>query len=84
MVGFHGIIAHMYKTSLSGFPPVPEPIMEKPSACMANDLKRMGGKKASLITTMNKGYRRPGNKRHPHSWSIAEPNDLVKWLLEHH
>jgi hypothetical protein len=50
-------------------------------AAMTNELKRMGNKKIELITTVNKGYRKPGNIRHPHSWSIAEPKDLVKWLL---
>jgi hypothetical protein len=50
-------------------------------AAMTNDLRRMGSKNITLITTTNKGYRRPGNVRHPHSWSIAEPYDLVRWLL---
>jgi hypothetical protein len=50
-------------------------------AAMVNDLKRMGSKKATLITTTNKGYRKPDNQRNPHSWSIVEPNELVKWLL---
>ncbi len=49
-------------------------------AAMTNELKRMGNTKVELITTESKGYRRPDNKRHPHSWSIAEPKDLVKWL----
>jgi hypothetical protein len=50
-------------------------------AALTNELKRLGNKKIALITTVNKGYRKPDNKRHPHSWSIAEPADLVKWLL---
>jgi hypothetical protein len=50
-------------------------------AAMTNDLRRMGNTKITLITTTDKGYRKPENKRHPHSWSIAEPNDLVKWML---
>jgi hypothetical protein len=37
-------------------------------------------RRITLITTANKGYRKP-DKRHPHSLSIAEPADLVKWLL---
>jgi hypothetical protein len=52
-------------------------------AALASDLNKMGNKKATLITTVDKGYRKPDNKRHPHSWSIAEPKDLVKWLLAH-
>lgn len=50
-------------------------------AAMINELQRLGNKKAILITTTGKGYRQPGNKRHPHSWSIADPVMVVKWLL---
>jgi hypothetical protein len=50
-------------------------------AALTNELKRMGNKNVQLITTTNKGYRKPGNKKNPHSWSIVEPNDLVMWLL---
>jgi hypothetical protein len=50
-------------------------------AALTNELKRMGSTKITLITTDNKGYRKPDHKRHPHSWSIVEPKDLVKWLL---
>jgi len=34
--------------------------------------------------TANKGYRDIGGgktERHPHAWSIAEPGDLMKWIL---
>jgi hypothetical protein len=51
-------------------------------AAMTNELSRLGNKKVELITTENKGYRKPANEYHPHSWSIAEPVELVKWLLE--
>ncbi|HEX7847151.1 MAG TPA: hypothetical protein VF476_15225, partial [Chitinophagaceae bacterium] len=50
-------------------------------AAMTNELKRLGNKKIELIPTSNKGFRKPDNKPNPHSWSIAEPKDLVKWLL---
>ena len=50
-------------------------------AALANELKSMGNTKVELITTANKGYRKPANEKHPHSWSIAEPADLLKWLL---
>jgi hypothetical protein len=50
-------------------------------AALTNELKRMGSTKITLITADNKGYRKPENRRHPHSWSIAEPKDLVDWLL---
>ncbi|MES2894285.1 MAG: alpha/beta hydrolase [Bacteroidota bacterium] len=49
-------------------------------AALANELKRLGNTKLELITTDNKGYRNGGKQRHPHSWSIAEPVDLVAWL----
>jgi hypothetical protein len=51
-------------------------------AAMTNELKRMGNKKIELIISTNKGYRKPANERHPHSWSLADPKDLVKWMLE--
>ena len=46
-----------------------------------NELNRLGNKKAELILTQNKGYRKPNNTRHPHSWSIVDNNELIKWLL---
>ena len=51
-------------------------------SAMINELQRLGHKNAFLITTEQKGYRQPGHKRHPHSWSIAEPTELVAWLLK--
>ncbi|HMK04471.1 MAG TPA: hypothetical protein VK489_09775 [Ferruginibacter sp.] len=51
-------------------------------AAITNELKRLGNKKIELITTVNKGYRKPAGTRHPHSWSIAESKDLVKWFLD--
>ncbi|MGL4582427.1 MAG: alpha/beta hydrolase, partial [Flavobacterium sp.] len=46
-----------------------------------NELNRLGNKRAELITTVNKGYRKKNNIRHPHSWSIADSEVLIKWLL---
>ena len=51
-------------------------------AAMTNELKRLGNTKVQLITTANKGFRKPGDNRHPHSWSIVDPVDLVSWLLD--
>ncbi|WP_131474384.1 alpha/beta hydrolase family protein [Neotamlana nanhaiensis] len=34
-----------------------------------------------LIETQNKGYRANG-ERHPHSWSIVNPEELVSWMLK--
>lgn len=49
-------------------------------AAMINELQKLGNKKAILVTTTNKGYRKPDNRRHPHSWSIADPIELINWL----
>lgn len=49
-------------------------------AAMINELQRLGNNKAVLVTTTDKGYRKPNNARHPHSWSIADPEQLIKWL----
>lgn len=51
------------------------------ASAMINELQRLGNKNAVLVTTHNKGYRKPGNQRHPHSWSIVDNDELVKWLL---
>ncbi|MEO7524409.1 MAG: hypothetical protein ABIT58_09965 [Ferruginibacter sp.] len=50
-------------------------------AAMINELQRLGNSNAVLVTTTNKGYRNPGNIRHPHAWSIADKENLIKWLL---
>jgi hypothetical protein len=50
-------------------------------SAMINELNRLGNTKAELIITQNKGYRSPYNIRHPHSWSIVDNNELIKWLL---
>ena len=45
-------------------------------------LKEMYGDSwISLIQTKNKGYRANG-ERHPHSWAIVDPIDLIKWITE--
>jgi len=51
-------------------------------AAMINELQRLGNRKAVLVTTHDKGFREPGHIRHPHSWSIADPEQLVNWLLK--
>lgn len=50
-------------------------------SAMINELNRLGNTKAELIATQNKGYRKPDNSRHPHSWSIVDNNELIEWLL---
>ena len=49
-------------------------------AAMINELKRLGNDDAVLITTQNKGYRKTGNTKHPHSWSIVDNEELIDWL----
>ena len=51
-------------------------------SAMINELNRLGNVNATLITTENKGYRKPENRRHPHSWSIVDNDDLIRWLLK--
>jgi pimeloyl-ACP methyl ester carboxylesterase len=50
-------------------------------SAMINELNLLGSTKSELILTQNKGYRKPYNHRHPHSWSIADSDELVKWLM---
>ena len=50
-------------------------------SAMINELNRLGNQNAELVTTQNRGYRKPDNKRHPHSWSIVDNDELIKWLL---
>lgn len=42
-------------------------------------LMLMGNEKAELMISNGTGYRANGT-RHPHSWSIAEPVELVNWI----
>jgi hypothetical protein len=51
-------------------------------ASVINELQQLGNKDAQLITTVEKGYRLPDMMRHPHSWSIAEADELLKWITK--
>ncbi len=51
-------------------------------SCMINELILLGNKKAELILTKDKGYRRPDHRKQPHSWSIIDEEELIKWLQE--
>lgn len=44
-------------------------------------LKKSDFKRVEFIATENKGYRSNG-ERHPHSWSIVDKKELIKWILE--
>lgn len=45
-------------------------------------LQSKGNRDAVLIKTSDLGYRADG-RRHPHSWSIAEPHSTFEWLLNY-
>lgn len=49
-------------------------------SAMTNFLMQSGNKKAEFIPAIGKGFRVDGT-RHPHSWSIVEPTDCIKWIL---
>lgn len=49
-------------------------------SAMINQLHLDGNDRATLITALGKGFR-PDGTRHPHAWSLAEPEELVDWLL---
>ncbi|QBN20553.1 alpha/beta hydrolase [Flavobacterium nackdongense] len=51
-------------------------------SAMINELNRLGNQNATLQITENKGYRKPDNRRHPHSWSIVDNDELIQWLLQ--
>ncbi len=45
-----------------------------------NQLMILGNEKAEFINALGKGYRSNG-MRHPHSWSIVEPAECIKWIM---
>lgn len=50
-------------------------------SAMTNFLMQSGNMRAEFIPAIGKGFRVDGT-RHPHSWSIVEPTDCIKWILE--
>lgn len=44
-------------------------------------IKNLGNTKADFIKTENLGIRANG-QRHPHSWSIVQKQELLKWIFE--
>lgn len=48
-------------------------------SAMINELRKLGNTSAVLVTTSDKGYR-PDGTRHPSSWSIADPETVIRWL----
>ena len=52
-------------------------------SALVNELRRLGNLEAALVISEKKGYRKPDHKRHPHSWSIVDNEELIAWLLAH-
>ncbi len=50
-------------------------------SAMIRFLMLKGNKNALFVQALGKGYRVDGT-RHPHSWSIVNPADCIKWILE--
>lgn len=48
---------------------------------LSEKLEERGFEKVEYIPTQNKGFRANGS-RHPHSWSIVEPQGLINWVLK--
>ncbi|MBV6646390.1 MAG: hypothetical protein KI790_13125 [Cyclobacteriaceae bacterium] len=46
---------------------------------LINTLRQLGNNQAELMLTLDKGYRNDG-RRHPHSWSIVNEEELIKWV----
>jgi len=46
------------------------------------ELRSMGNKDVTLITTSNKGFDRKGNRK-PHSWTIVDEPELMSWIRAH-
>lgn len=46
-----------------------------------NSLRLLGNNKAQLVLTTGKGYRKLTGKRNPHSWSIVDTAQTIKWLI---
>ena len=49
------------------------------SAELINRLRLIGNEKAEFIQSFKTGFRNDG-RRHPHSWSIVDANDCIKWI----
>jgi len=45
-----------------------------------NQLKLQGNKLAQLVVTENKGVL-PNGSRHPHSWSIVDEKEMIRWFI---
>ncbi|ACU59598.1 MORN repeat-containing protein [Chitinophaga pinensis] len=50
-------------------------------SAMANFLMQHGSTKVEFIPAVGKGFRVDGT-RHPHSWSIVDADDCIRWILQ--
>jgi hypothetical protein len=48
---------------------------------LSEQLQRSGFEEVEYIATKNKGYRADG-RRHPHSWSIVDKQELMEWIKD--
>ncbi|MBL4704262.1 MAG: hypothetical protein JKY54_07060 [Flavobacteriales bacterium] len=48
---------------------------------MISYLLLSGNTKAEFISVIGKGYRMDG-RRHPHSWSLVDPEDCINWIFK--
>ncbi len=48
---------------------------------MINFLLLAGNNEAEFINALGKGYRMDG-RRHPHSWSLVDPEECIAWMLK--
>ena len=50
-------------------------------SAMINLLRMKGNLQAHMMVTYNKGIR-PDGQRHPHSWSILDPEECLDWIMD--
>ena len=48
---------------------------------LVDDLTERSGNRVEYIATEDRGYRANGD-RHPHAWSVAEVDALIRWMME--
>jgi hypothetical protein len=48
---------------------------------LINQLLLMGNERAEFVNSLGKGYRLDGT-RHPHSWSLVDPEECIDWVLK--
>jgi hypothetical protein len=48
-----------------------------------NTLRLLGNTNATLWLSTGQGYRKRNSQRNPHSWSIMNSEETLKWLVKH-